>query len=177
MLNALAWTFGLYLAIKFCHLIASPSSGYGETESTIATKIRAGEPMLLIGTLAVSATIIVFTTWWSHRFAENQYRHASDCYAKMSAAARLPNMPASLGGFQAVEAVRGYRKSAVIHGGQLGIRRDVIDKKLEQARDAYSKLYADLAAKNARPAIVASLVDLDRCLRGEWEPHGEILRP
>jgi hypothetical protein len=154
-----------------------PAVGDRDTEATWRTRIRAGEPTLLIGTFGLSLLLTLYTTWWTHRFKEGHYTYAMDCYAKMAASHHLPARPERFGSFKAAEAASGFVWSAELHGGQLGMRKDVIDKKLDQARIAYSNYYTSLAAKNSRERIAASFKDLDRCLKGEGTPRGELLSP
>jgi hypothetical protein len=133
--------------------------------------------MLLIGTFGLSLLLIIYTTWWGHRFAEGHYTYASGCYAKLAAAHHLPGRPERFGSFEAADSASGYVRSAEIHGSLLGMRTDVIDKKLDQARIAYSNYYASLAARNSRQRIAAAFDDLDRCLNGDGAPRGELLTP
>ncbi len=177
MFTLIAWTFGLYGGIKFAHLVTGAGLGFGRSDATWSTRLRAGEPMLLIGTLAVFALLAVYVTWWTNRFLEGHYTYASDCYSKMAASHLLPGRPARFGSYDASETVGGYVRSAEIHGAQLGMRVDVIDRKLDQGRLAYSSYYAKLASRNDRRKIAATFNGLDRCLDGDGSPKGELLSP
>ncbi|MEO7177889.1 MAG: hypothetical protein ABIW83_03515 [Allosphingosinicella sp.] len=169
--------FGLYAGMKFAHLVAGAGLGFGRAEATWSTRIRAGEPMLLIGTLTVFALLAIYVTWWTNRFLEGHYSYARDCYSRMAASHLLPGRPDRFGSYRAAEKSRHYVWSAEEHGGQLGMRRDAIDRRLDQGRTAYANYFTRLANQNARQEIAASFGGLDRCLNGDGSPRGEILSP
>jgi len=177
MLHIAGWTLCLYLGIKFCHLVAGPALGIRRDEVSWTRRLSAGEPMLLVGTVSLCALIVGYGTWWTHRFAQGHYAYATDCYGKMAASHLLPGRPGRFGSYDAAEAATGYVRSAEIHGAQLGMRVDDIDRKLTEGRSAWSVYFTRLAAGNARPRIAASFRDLDRCLNGDGIPRGEILSP
>jgi hypothetical protein len=177
MLWVIAWGLCLYAGIKFGHLIVGTGFGFGRGEATLSSRLRAGEPMLLIGTLSITALVAIYTTWWKHRFLEGHYTYAMDCYSKMAASHLLPGRPERFGSFDAADAATDYVWSAEMHGAQLGMRVDDIDRKLIQGRLAYSGYFARLASENARGKIAASFAGLDRCLNHEGAPKGEFLNP
>jgi hypothetical protein len=43
--------------------------------------------------------------------------------------------------------------------------------------DEFIEPFNGLAAKNDRQGLAASFADLDRCLKGEGAPRGELLTP
>jgi hypothetical protein len=176
MLNIIGWTAFLYVAIKFCHVVLGGSKGYGGTEIPLRTKLRAGEPWLLIGTIAFCALIVGFTSWWGHRFAQRYYADSSDCYAKMMSARALPSRPARFGSYSAQNSVTWYYRFARFYGLKLGIPAETIEAKLEQARIAYTVRYSALGPKDGQ-AVKAALDALDQCLNGDGPPHGELLNP
>jgi hypothetical protein len=133
--------------------------------------------MLSIGIFGFAAMIAIYTTWWGQRFAEGQYTYSTDCYARMAASHHLPGRPVRFGSYNAAQAATGHLRFAEIHGSQLGISKEVIERKLDQARIGYSEYYGGLAAKGSRQGIAASVADLDRCLKGEGAPRGELLTP
>jgi hypothetical protein len=177
MLKILGFTIFLYVVLKLCRLMVRPVVADPDAEATGRIVARAGEPMLLIGTFGLSLLLASYATWWNNQFLEGHYAYASGCYARMAASHHLPARPERFGSMEAADAASNYVWSAELHGGQLGMRRDVIDKKLDQARIAYSNYYSGLAATNARQKIAASFRDLDRCLNGKGRPRGELLTP
>src|SRR4051794_30103273 len=97
------WVLILYVALKICHLAFGPRPTSRGAGTSISTRLRAGEPMLAIGVFGCSAALILYSSWWTHRFAEEWYSYSSDCYAKVAAAHRLPARPSKLNGFRAFE--------------------------------------------------------------------------
>jgi hypothetical protein len=177
MLKVLVWTGSLYAGLKFGQLTMGAGLGFGRSEATWPEKLRAGEPRLLIGTLGLCALLLAYTTWWTDSFLRGHYAYATDCYSKMAASHLLPDRPARFGSYQAAESARGYVRSAQIHGGQLGMRSEQVDRRLIEGRTAYSNYFAGLASRNERSKIAASLQGLDRCLEGDGNPRGELLNP
>ncbi|MEA3009765.1 MAG: hypothetical protein QOJ91_1457 [Sphingomonadales bacterium] len=169
--------FGLYVGIKFAHLITGAGLGFRRVEATWLTRIRAGEPMLLIGTLTLFALLSVYVTWWTNRFLEAHYSYDSDCYSRMAASHLLPGRPARFGSYGAAERSRWYADSAERHGVELGMRVDEIDGKLAEGRTAYSEDFARLARSRDQRKIAASFESLDRCMKGDGNPRGELLNP
>lgn len=176
MLRTVAWTLVLYLAIKVCHILFRPAAGYGRTDVPLWTKLRAGEPMLLIGIFGLAALFTLYTTWFSRRFAEHWYAYSSGCYAKVAAAHALPNA-GRFRTYDAAEQTRGDFNFAEIHGAKLGIPVAAIDRKLERDRLGYAAYYASIAARNDRRAIAASFADLDRCMKRIGAPRGDFIHP
>lgn len=177
MLKIIGWTLCLYLAFKFGHWMVTPKARYNGTETTLVDRARAGEPWFLIAAIVVVALFTTYTSWWRHKFAKGEYEYSKSCYAKIMAARHLPALPGKFGSFEAATAARGYYKFAQIHGLQLEMRKDDIDDKLNQARIGYSDYYTALATKNAPQKIAASFKDLERCLKGDGAPRGELLNP
>lgn len=177
MLKIILWTFCLYAGLKFGHLVAGAGLGFGRSQPTLSARLRAGEPLLLIGVLSLSGLVAVYATWWTNRFLEGHYAYASDCYSKLAASHVLPGRPARFGSYQAAEAARWYVSSAEIHGARLGMGIDVIDRSLDQGRVAYSDYFTKLASGDERGKIAASFDGLDRCLKDEGSPRGELLNP
>lgn len=177
MFTLIGWTLGLYAGIKFAHLISGAGRGFDRSEAGWSARIRAGEPGLSIGALAVFAILAAYVTWWNQRFLEGHYTYAADCYSRMSASHLVPGRPAKFGSYEASKMTRWYVKSAGIHGAQLGMRAEVIDRNLERGRGAYSAYFTRLASGNEPGKVAASLDGLDRCLNGDGSPKGELLRP
>lgn len=177
MVRILGYAIFVYLVLKLCRLMVSPATGDRDTEAAWRTVVRAGEPMLFIGIFGFAAMIAIYTTWWGNRFKEGWYAYSTDCYARMAASHHLPGRPARFGSYNAAQAVTGHFRSAEIHGTQLGLRKEVIDRELDRARIAYSRHYSGLAEKNSRQGIAVSFEDLDRCLKSEGSPRGELLTP
>ena len=177
MLKIIVWTFCLYAGLKFGHLVAGAGLGFGRTRATVRARLRAGEPMLLIGALSLCGLVAIYTTWWTNRFLEGHYAYASDCYSKLAASHMLPGRPARFGSYEAAESARWYVRSAEIHGAQLGMALDSIDRKLEKGRLAYSDYFTKLASGDERGKIAASFRGLDRCLKDEGSPRGELFSP
>jgi len=177
MFTLIAWMFALYAGIKFAHLVTGAGRGFGRDEATWSTRLRAGEPMLLIGTLTLFALLAVYVTWWSHRFLEGHYTYATDCYSKMAASHLLPGRPARFGSYEASMVAKGHVAFAESHGAQLGMRIEDIDRKLDEGRIAWSARFGRLANEKAQRKIEASFADLDRCLNGDGSPRGELLSP
>ncbi len=177
MLRILGYAIFVYLVLKLCRLMVRPAAGDGDTEAAWRTVIRSGEPMLFIGIFGFAAMIAIYTTWWGHRFKEGWYTYSTDCHARMAASHHLPGRPVRFGSYGAAQAAAGHLRSAEIHGAQLGLRKEIIDRKVDQARIAYSRYYTVVAARNSRQAVAASFDGLDRCLRGEGSPRGELLTP
>ena len=175
MLSILGYTIFLYLVLKLCRLLVRPA-GDRDTHATWRTVIRAGEPMLSIGIFGFAAMIALYASWWAHQFNEGQYSYSTDCYARMAASHHLPDRPVRFGSYNAAQAVGWHFRFAEIHGSKLGLRQEVIDRKLNQARIAYSEYYAGLVARGSRQKT-AALDDLDRCLTEEGAPRGELLTP
>jgi hypothetical protein len=176
MLRILGYTIFLYLVLKLCRLLVRPAAGDRDNQPTLRALIRAGEPMLAIGIFGFAAMIAIYAGWWGQRFNQGQYSYSSDCYARMAASHHLPGRPARFGSYNAARAAEGHLEFAEIHGSKLGLRHEIIDRKLNQAQRAYSAYYAGLAARGPRQKI-AALDDLDRCLKGEGAPRGELLTP
>jgi hypothetical protein len=177
MLSILAYTIFLYLVLKVMRLMIRPAVGPDRDERSFGAILGAGEPNLLIGVFGLATLITIYTTWWAGQFNRGEYSYSTDCYAKLAASHHLPARPVRFGSWKAADAASGYVELAEIHGAKLGLGRDAIDRKLTQAMTARAAYYTDLAAKNARPKIAASFNDLDRCLKGEGHPKGEILTP
>jgi hypothetical protein len=177
MLKLLVWTGCLYAGLKFGALITGAGLGFGRDRATWAERLRSGEPKLLIGTLGLCALLLVYTGWWTDRFLHGHYAYATDCYSKLAASHLLPGRPARFGAYGASESARGYVRSAQIHGAQLGIDPGEIDRKLIEGRAAYSGYFAGLASRNERGKIAASFQALDRCLKSDGNPRGELLNP
>lgn len=177
MLKIIVWTFCLYGGLKFGHLISGAGLGFGRSEAGLWARLRSGEPGLLLGTLGACALVMVYAGWWTNRFLEGHYAYATDCYSRMAASHHLPERPARFGSYRAAEQASGYVRSAEIHGVQLGMSADVIDRRLEQGREAYSAYFAKLASASERASIAASFHGLDRCLKGEGMPKGELVKP
>jgi hypothetical protein len=177
MLKLIAWTFALYAGMKFAQLLTGAGEGFDRAEVSWSTRLRAGEPRLLIATLSLFALLACYITWWNHRFLEGQYAYATDCYSKMAASHLLPGRPAKFGSYEASQVARGHVAFAEIHGAQLGMRVEDVDRKLDEGRLAYSGYFTRLAHNKARPEIAASLGGLDRCLNGDGSPRGELLNP
>ena len=177
MFTLTVWIFGLYGGIKFAHLITGAGLGFGRAEATLPTRLRAGEPALLIGTLVLFALLAVYVTWWNNRFLEGHYAYAADCYSKMAASHLLPGRPEKFGSYEASKVARGYVAFAEIHGAQLGMPVEANDRKLHEGRMAYSGHFTRLANEKAHQNIAASFGDLDRCLNGDGSPRGELLSP
>lgn len=177
MLQIFGYTIFLYLVLKLSRLMVRPAAGDRDTEAAWRTVIRAGEPMLFIGIFGSAAMIAIYATWWSNQFNQGQYAYSADCYARMAASHHLPGRPKRFGSYDAAQMVSGHAKFAEIHGAQLGMRKEAIDRKLDRARLAYSEYYTGLAAKGSGPGIAASFGDLDRCLKDEGGPSGDLFRP
>lgn len=177
MVRIIGYAIFLYLVLKLCRLLVTPAAADRDSRATLGSLIRAGEPMLFAGTFGLAVLIAIYTTWWTRQFAEGQYTYSADCYAKMAASHRLAGRPARFGSYGAAQAAGGHLKFAKIHGSQLGLRQEVIDRELDRARIAYSGYYNGLDANRSGRKIAAAFADLDRCLKGEGAPRGELLRP
>jgi hypothetical protein len=177
MVKLIAWTFALYAGMKFAQLVTGAGLGFSREEVGWSTRLRAGEPRLLIATLGVFALLATYVTWWNHRFLEGHYAYATDCYSRMAASHLLPGRPAKFGSYEASKAARGHVAFAEIHGVQLGMRIADIDRKLDEGRLAYSGYFERLAHDKAQREIAASFSSLDRCLNGDGSPRGELLNP
>jgi hypothetical protein len=177
MLKVVGWTLALYGALKLCHLVLGRSTGWGGEPIDFSTRMRAGEPALLIGTVIVVAVLMLFASWWSHKFAAGHYAYAMSCYPKVAAAGFLPGAPSRFRSYEAAEGVRQLRGVAEEHGAALGIAQAEVDRTLEALRVAYVARNRRLAASNDRRAIAAAVANVDRCLRGEGAPRGDILNP
>lgn len=177
MLRIVGYAIFLYLVLKLCRLMVRPAAGDRDGGTTLGTVLRSGEPMLFIVIFGFAAIIAAYATWWGNRFNEGQYSYATDCYARMAASHHLPGRPVRFGSYRAAQAAEGHLSFAEIHGLKLGEEKDVVDRKLEQARIAYSRYYTGLAAEGSGQKIAASIAGLDRCLKGEGSPRGELLTP
>ena len=176
-MGILGWVLILYVVLKVCHLVFGPRAIARGAGTPISTRLRAGEPMLALGVFGCSAALILYSSWWTHRFAGAWYSYSSDCYAKVAAAHRLPPRPSRLSGFRAFEAAEGSLRFAEKHGAQLGIPVSAIDSKLKRDTIALEHHYEEISAANDRQAVAAAFAGLDRCMRGAGSPRGEILRP
>jgi hypothetical protein len=177
VLNVVGWTFALYAALKLCHLVLGHSKEPSGAPIAYSTRVRAGEPALLIGTVAVVALLLLYTSWWSHRFHAGHYARASACYPKLAAARYLPQPPARFGTYEASVEVTELRGFAEEHGAALGLDPSDVDRTLETSRTAHVRRYSALARSHDRPLIAAAVAELDHCLRGDSAPRGEILNP
>jgi hypothetical protein len=177
MIPALASIVFLYLAIKLCHLVMAPSTGFDRTERPFKERLRDGEPILIIGTVLICALVFGFGHWWSRRFAEGQYVYSTDCYAKLSASYLLPARPAKFGASGAAQTTSHYANFARMHGAQLGMSGDVIDAALEKGKAAQAERYSKIAAGQTSAGAPAAIKELARCLNGDDSPKGELLRP
>ena len=177
MLKVLVWTACLYAGLKFGALITGAGLRFGREQATWAERLRSGEPKLLVGTLGLCALLLVYTGWWTDRFLRGHHAYATDCYSKLAESHLLPGRPPRFGSYGASESARGYARSARIHGAQLGLDSAVIDRKLVEGRAAYSSYFAGLARRNERGKIAASFQALDRCLKSDGNPRGELLNP
>lgn len=177
MLNVAGWTFALYAMLKLCHLVLGPKRGPDREPIALRTRLRAGEPGLLAGTVAVAALLVLYTSWWSHTFLSGHYAYATGCYPRMAAARYLPGVPARLGSYGASEAVGNFRRSAEIHGGKLGLDEAAIDRGLDRSRAVLARRYSAIAAADDRAGIAAALDGVEQCFRGKGRPRGEILHP
>jgi hypothetical protein len=177
MLKVVVWTFALYGALKLCRLVLGGSKGWDGEPTPVSTRIRAGEPALLIGTVTIVAALMLFTHWWLHKFAARHYARATSCYPRLAAAGYLPDAPARFRSYDAAEDVGQLREDAEEHGAALGIARAEIDARLERSRRAYVARNRGLAPPDDRRTIAAALADADRCLTGEGRPRGDIFNP
>ncbi|MEA3004542.1 MAG: hypothetical protein QOH81_3330 [Sphingomonadales bacterium] len=177
MLGIIEWTLFLYLALKVCHFLFGPLAR--RTDAPLWTKLRSGEPMLMIGVFGSSALLTIYGMWFSHTNAERWYAYSTGCYAKLAAAHQLPLLmrAKNFGAYDAAMITSNYFDSAEIHGLKLGIRLEVIKKKLNYDGLSYSGYYGRITAKNDRRAIAASFADLHRCLKHVGAPRGEFLSP
>jgi hypothetical protein len=177
MLKLVAWTLALYAGLKFAQWVTGAGLGYGREEVSWSTRLRAGEPALTIATLGLFALLATYVTWWNHRFLEGQYAYSSDCYSKMAASHLLPGRPSRFGSYEASKAAQGHVAFAEIHGFQLGMRVEDVDRKLDEGRLAYSRYFGRLAQGRAGAKIAQSFGELDRCLNRDGSPRGELLNP
>jgi hypothetical protein len=132
---------------------------------------------LLIGTAAAVAMLMLYTSWWSHKFNMGHYAQASGCYPKLAAASSLPALPARFRSYEASEDVMQLRQFAEEHGARLGMQPAEVDRRLEGHRLAYLKRYGALARSHDRHGMAAAFAELDRCLHGQGAPRGDILNP
>ena len=177
MLKVVGWTFALYGALKLCTLVLGGAKGWDGEPTPVSTRIRAGEPALLIGTVTVVAALMLFTSWWTHKFAAGHYARATSCYPRLAAAGYLPGAPARFRSYDAAEDVGQLRETAEEHGAALGIPQAEVDERLERSRRAYVARNRGLTAPDDRQAIAAAIADADNCLTGEGAPRGEIFNP
>jgi hypothetical protein len=173
MLRVFAWTFALYGALKLCTLVLGGAKGWDGEPTPVSARIRAGEPALLIGTVIGVALLLLFTTWWTHKFAVSHYARATSCYSTLAAAGYLPGAPARFRSYDAAEDVGQLQEDAERHGAALGIPRAEVDARLERSRRATIARNSGLTAADDRQAIA----DADRCLTGEGRPRGELFNP
>jgi hypothetical protein len=176
MLYWVFWAAALYAALKFCHLLAGSAGGFRRVDVPLRTRVRAGEPWLLIGAFGCVALVVGTGLWWAHRFAEHGYASATGCYPKLAAARQLGPVAARFGSYRGTEIVEGLRRFAEIHGSNLGIDKAVVERRLADDTAAYARRYAALAATHDQAAIAAAVARMDECVLGKGAPRGEILR-
>jgi hypothetical protein len=177
MLSTVGWTLALYAALKLCHLVLGGRTGWDGAPEPISVRLRKGEPTLLIGTIAAVAVLLLFTSWWSHKFAAGHYAYAMSCYPRLAAAGSLPGGSARFGGYDAEEAVREMRRGAEEQGAALGIPQADTDRTLERTRLAAIARARLLGERHDRRTIAAAIEDADRCLKGQGAPRGELFNP
>jgi hypothetical protein len=176
VLTVAGWTFVLYVALKLCHLMLGRKVAADGVEIPPATRLRAGEPALLIGTVTVAALLVAYTGWWSHKFHAHIYARALACYPAFAAAPLLPAAPARFRSYDAAERVRRLQRAAEEHGVALGVDEAAVDRLLKQAWLAHARRYAAVRASGDRAGIASAYAELDRCEYGGGV-RGEFLHP
>jgi|GEM_PF-4468770 len=177
MLPVAGWTFALYAVLKLCHLVLGAKTTPDRQPIPLVTRLRAGEPGLLAGTVAAAALLMSYTGWWSHKFHAGHYAYASACYPPLAAAGFLPGGRARLASYNAAQGIRELRDAAEEQGAALGLDPATVGRTLEAARLAHVRRNTALAAGGAPAAVAAARAEIDRCQSGRDVPRGEILHP
>lgn len=177
MLKVAIWIGGLYIIFKLCHVNFSPKKGYGPDDRDFLEKLRVGEPYILLAAIMAAALVNLYSYWFVHRLARREIAHATECYGRVSASQNLAGSDKKFDYLVLETFAKDARIVAIEHAKWINSDIPIVYENLAKSEVYYAALYSHLSSRHETDRINEQMVQIDRCLKDQWAPHGEIFNP
>lgn len=176
MVKVMIWVAGLYALFKFCYVNFSKKSNRHADESWRDDAV-AGEPYILLIAITAALLINLYGYWFIHRLGRREVAHATECYGRVGASESLPGIDKRFDYWTLATFTVDARRTAAKHAKWIGMDPSVLTGRLASSKASYARLYSYLSNHHQFAEIDRQMVEIDRCIKDQWAPHGEILNP
>lgn len=165
MVKCLIWLFWTYLTLKLIQWVFGSRPRAWEPAPSFRQKLLRGEPILFAIAFALSVPTALASGWYLHRGYTRALEQSADCYGRLRAIDRLPEVRSRFDAYQVFQVVQGAEQGAAIAGQWLGLEPARVTRMLAQKMRFYGGRYAVLARRDDDPAEADEAAAIARCLR------------